>query len=59
MQKIRLELMIDFNHNKSNLFKWLKVCKNYGLSKKFILSTYIYAIKGSLPFIAKNRKKYG
>lgn len=59
MQKIRLELMIDFTHNKNHLIKWLKVCPNYGLSKKFIISVYIYAIKGSLPFIGKNRKRYG
>ena len=59
MQKIRLELMIDFTHNKKNFFKWIKIGKEYGLSKSFIINTFIYAAKGSLPFIGKNRKKYG
>ena len=59
LQKIRLELKLDFIHNKKNIIKWLRVNKEYNLSKKFIINAYVYALKEGLPFIAKNRKKYG
>lgn len=59
MRKIRLELMIDFNNNPSHIWQWLKQSGKFGLTKRYIISVFLYALKGRIKFISKNRKEYG